>query len=147
MLLGTWLSGFELEIATSLEDRDWQTDTVEEKSWGRAAERHGIFAIERVPFGVMLCVNMQTSFLHPPFGFALFYLRGVAPKEVKSSDIYWGAMPWIGLQAIMVVLVIAFPVTVTGLLDTPLKVDLDKIKIEVPEIEPPPPLDFGQPKQ
>jgi hypothetical protein len=53
-------------------------------------------------FGVMLCVNMQTSFLHPPFGFALFYLRGVAPKEVKSSDIYWGALPWIGLQLIMV---------------------------------------------
>ena len=49
-------------------------------------------------FGVMLCVNMQTSFLHPPFGFALFYLRGVAPREVKSSDIYWGAVPWIGLQ-------------------------------------------------
>src|SRR5205807_2031265 len=65
-------------------------------------------------FGVMLCVNMQTSFLHPPFGFALFYLRGVAPKEVKSSDIYWGAMPWIGLQAIMVVLVIAFPITVAA---------------------------------
>ena len=60
-------------------------------------------------FGVMLCVNMQTSFLHPPFGFALFYLRGVAPKEVKSSDIYWGAVPWIGLQAIMVAIVIAFP--------------------------------------
>ena len=60
-------------------------------------------------FGVMLCVNMQTSFLHPPFGFALFYLRGVAPREVKSSDIYWGAVPWIGLQVIMVVLVIAFP--------------------------------------
>ena len=50
-------------------------------------------------FGVMLCVNMQTSFLHPPFGFALFYLRGVAPKEVKSSDIYWGAVPWIGPAA------------------------------------------------
>jgi TRAP-type mannitol/chloroaromatic compound transport system permease large subunit len=63
-------------------------------------------------FGVMLCVNMQTSFLHPPFGFALFYLRGVAPKEVKSSDIYWGAIPWIGLQMIMVVLVITFPITV-----------------------------------
>jgi TRAP-type C4-dicarboxylate transport system permease large subunit len=46
-------------------------------------------------FGVMLCVNMQTSFMHPPFGFALFYLRGVAPKEVKSSDIYWGALPWV----------------------------------------------------
>ena len=94
-------------------------------------------------FGVMLCVNMQTSFLHPPFGFALFYLRGVAPKEVKSSDIYWGAMPWVGLQAIMVVLVIAFPVTVTGLLDKPLNVDLNKVKIEVPQIELPP-LDFGR---
>ncbi len=97
-------------------------------------------------FGVMICVNMQTSFLHPPFGFALFYLRGVAPKEVKSSDIYWGAMPWIGLQAIMVLLVIVFPWTVTGLLDKPLDVDLDKVKIEVPQIELPP-LDFGQPKQ
>jgi TRAP-type mannitol/chloroaromatic compound transport system permease large subunit len=95
-------------------------------------------------FGVMLCVNMQTSFLHPPFGFALFYLRGVAPKEVKSSDIYWGAVPWIGLQAIMVILVIAFPITVTGLLDKPLNVDLNKVKIEVPEIELPP-LDFGPP--
>jgi tripartite ATP-independent transporter DctM subunit len=95
-------------------------------------------------FGVMLCVNMQTSFLHPPFGFALFYLRGVAPKEVKSSDIYWGAVPWIGLQMIMVVLVIAFPVTVTGLLDKPLNVDLSKVKIEVPMIDLPP-LDFGPP--
>jgi TRAP-type mannitol/chloroaromatic compound transport system permease large subunit len=95
-------------------------------------------------FGVMLCVNMQTSFLHPPFGFALFYLRGVAPKEVKSSDIYWGAMPWIGLQAIMVILVIAFPITVTGLLDKPVNVDLNKIKIDVPQIELPP-LDFGPP--
>jgi len=97
-------------------------------------------------FGVMLCVNMQTSFLHPPFGFALFYLRGVAPKEVKSSDIYWGALPWIGLQLIMVAVVIAFPVVVTGLLDKPLDVDLSKVKIEVPQIELPP-LDFGQPKQ
>jgi TRAP-type mannitol/chloroaromatic compound transport system permease large subunit len=97
-------------------------------------------------FGVMLCVNMQTSFLHPPFGFALFYLRGVAPKEVKSSDIYWGAMPWIGLQAIMVLIVIAFPWTVTGLLDKPVDIDLNKVKIEVPQIDLPP-LDFGQPKQ
>jgi tripartite ATP-independent transporter DctM subunit len=70
-------------------------------------------------FGVMLCVNMQTSFMHPPFGFALFYLRGVAPKEVKSSDIYWGALPWVGLQLIMVVVVIAFPALVTTLLDKP----------------------------
>jgi tripartite ATP-independent transporter DctM subunit len=70
-------------------------------------------------FGVMLCVNMQTSFMHPPFGFALFYLRGVAPKEVKSSDIYWGALPWVALQLIMVVVVAAFPALVTTLLDKP----------------------------
>jgi tripartite ATP-independent transporter DctM subunit len=70
-------------------------------------------------FGVMLCVNIQTSFMHPPFGFALFYLRGVAPKEVKSSDIYWGALPWVGLQLIMVAVVIAFPALVTTLLDKP----------------------------
>jgi TRAP-type C4-dicarboxylate transport system permease large subunit len=95
-------------------------------------------------FGVMLCVNMQTSFMHPPFGFALFYLRGVAPKEVKSSDIYWGALPWVGLQAVMVILVIAFPVFVTGLLDKPVNVDLNKIKIDVPQIDLPP-LDFGPP--
>ncbi len=70
-------------------------------------------------FGVMLCVNMQTSFMHPPFGFALFYLRGVAPKEVKSSDIYWGALPWVGLQLVMVVVVMAFPALVTTFLDKP----------------------------
>ena len=46
--------------------------------------------------------NMQTSFMHPPFGFALFYLRGIAPTEVKSSDIYWGAIPWVVLQLILV---------------------------------------------
>ena len=70
-------------------------------------------------FGVMLCVNMQTSFMHPPFGFALFYLRGVAPKEVKSGDIYWGALPWVVLQLVMVVLVMAFPAMVTTFLDKP----------------------------
>jgi len=64
-------------------------------------------------------VKMQTSFMHPPFGFALFYLRGVAPKEVKSSDIYWGALPWVALQLIMVVVVAAFPALVTTLLDKP----------------------------
>jgi TRAP-type mannitol/chloroaromatic compound transport system permease large subunit len=93
-------------------------------------------------FGVMICVNMQTSFLHPPFGFALFYLRGVAPREVKSSDIYWGAVPWIGLQIIMVVLVIAFPATVTSLLGKAAAVDLNKIKIEIPTIDVAP-LDLG----
>src|SRR5205814_1498423 len=54
--------------------------------------------IDLIWFGVLLCVNMQTSFMHPPFGFALFYLRGIAPKEVKSSQIYWGAIPWVVLQ-------------------------------------------------
>jgi len=93
-------------------------------------------------FGVILCVNMQTSFMHPPFGFALFYLRGVAPKEVKSSDIYWGAIPWVILQLIMVAIVIAFPITVTALLDAPSDVDASKVRIELQpseEPEPPPP--------
>src|SRR6187397_3379545 len=58
--------------------------------------------IDLIWFGVLLGANMQTSFMHPPFGFALFYLRGVAPKEVKSSDIYWGAVPWVVLQLILV---------------------------------------------
>ena len=82
-------------------------------------------------FGVMLCVNLQTSFMHPPFGFALFYLRGVAPKEVKSSDIYWGALPFVGLQLVLVALVIAFPKQVTMFLDEPVKLDLNTIKIEL----------------
>ena len=92
-------------------------------------------------FGVMLCVNMQTSFMHPPFGFALFYLRGVAPKEVKSSDIYWGALPWVGLQLIMVALVIAFPITVTILLAPPSKVDPKKIELNI-TLPDAPPLDL-----
>ncbi len=82
-------------------------------------------------FGVMLCVNLQTSFMHPPFGFALFYLRGVAPKEVKSADIYWGAIPWVLLQLVMVGLVIAFPIMVTGLLDGPSQVDPNTVKIDI----------------
>jgi TRAP-type mannitol/chloroaromatic compound transport system permease large subunit len=90
----------------------------------------------------MLCVNMQTSFMHPPFGFALFYLRGVAPKEVKSSDIYWGALPWVGLQLIMVALVIAFPITVTILLDKGPKVDPKKIELNITLPDEPPPLNL-----
>jgi len=65
--------------------------------------------IDLVWFGVLLGVNMQTSFMHPPFGFALFYLRSVAPKEVKTSDIYWGAVPFVLIQIVMIVLVLAFP--------------------------------------
>ena len=65
--------------------------------------------IDLVWFGVLLGVNMQTSFMHPPFGFALFYLRSVAPKTVKTSDIYWGAVPFVLIQILMIALVIAFP--------------------------------------
>ena len=73
---------------------------------GPVAEKMGI---DLIWFGVLLSVNMQTSFMHPPFGFALFYLRSVAPKKVKTSDIYWGAVPFVGIQVIMVALIIAFP--------------------------------------
>jgi TRAP-type mannitol/chloroaromatic compound transport system permease large subunit len=93
-------------------------------------------------FGVILCVNMQTSFMHPPFGFALFYLRSVAPKEVKSSDIYWGSVPWVLLQLVMVGLVIFFPKIVTITLDKPSGIDPNKVKIEIqaPSEEEPPPI-------
>ncbi len=65
--------------------------------------------IDLIWFGILLGINMQTSFMHPPFGFALFYLRSVAPKEVKTSQIYWGAIPFVIVQIIMVVIVLAFP--------------------------------------
>jgi tripartite ATP-independent transporter DctM subunit len=70
------------------------------------AEKLGI---DLVWFGVLLAVNMQTSFMHPPFGFALFYLRSVAPPQVRTSQIYWGAIPFLGIQLTMVALIIAFP--------------------------------------
>jgi len=70
--------------------------------------------IDLVWFGVLLGVNMQTSFLHPPFGFSLFYLRSVAPKEIKTMDIYWGAIPFVCIQVIMIAIVIAFPGIVTS---------------------------------
>ncbi len=60
-------------------------------------------------FGVILAMNMQTSFMHPPFGFSLFYLKSVAPKEVTTKDIYYGATPFLILQIVMVVILIAFP--------------------------------------
>jgi len=65
--------------------------------------------IDLVWFGVLIAVNMQTSFMHPPFGFALFYLRSVAPPAVKTSQIYWGAVPFVCIQLVMVALIIAFP--------------------------------------
>jgi len=65
--------------------------------------------IDLVWFGVLIGVNMQTSFMHPPFGFALFYLRSVAPPSIKSSDIVLGSIPWVIIMLIMVGLVITFP--------------------------------------
>ncbi|MEO7009386.1 MAG: TRAP transporter large permease subunit, partial [Caldimonas sp.] len=90
-------------------------------------------------FGVLLAVNMQTSFMHPPFGFALFYLRSVAPVEdyddkitgkrlrkVTTGEIYRGAIPFVLIQVVMVALLITFPKLVTGGLDAPQKIDVDK---------------------
>jgi TRAP-type C4-dicarboxylate transport system permease large subunit len=91
--------------------------------------------IDLVWFGVLLCVNMQTSFMHPPFGFALFYLRSIAPKEVKSSDIYWGAIPWVVLQVIMVAILIYWPGLVTAFLDKPSDIDPTKVQINMPSEE------------
>jgi tripartite ATP-independent transporter DctM subunit len=91
--------------------------------------------IDLVWFGVLICVVMQTSFMHPPFGFALFYLRGIAPPEVKSRDIYLGALPWVGLQLLMAGIVILWPSLVTGWLDKKIEVDYDKVKILLPPRE------------
>lgn len=108
---------------------------------GPVAEKMGI---DLIWFGVLLGVNMQTSFMHPPFGFALFYLRSVAPgKEytdkvtkkqiapVTTMQIYWGAVPFVVIQIIMVGLIIAFPGIVSSGLDKTEKVDLDKVVLEV----------------
>ncbi len=89
---------------------------------GPVAEKMGI---DLIWFGVLLSVNMQTSFMHPPFGFALFYLRSVAPKKVKTSDIYWGAVPFVGIQVIMVALIIAFPSMITVANKTDMKEQIE----------------------
>ena len=128
---------------------------------GPVAEKLGVNLIW---FGVLLGVNMQTSFMHPPFGFALFYLRSVAPAReyvdkltgrltapVTTAQIYWGAVPFVAIQVIMVAIVIAFPRLVTGNLEE-LKVDPSKVQIIVPtpdyeqqELEQAPPPDFSAP--
>lgn len=90
--------------------------------------------IDLIWFGVLLCVNMQTSFMHPPFGFALFYLRGIAPPEVKSSDIYLGAIPWVAMQLILVTIVIFWPASVTYWLEKNTLGDSSKQKIEIQNI-------------
>jgi tripartite ATP-independent transporter DctM subunit len=91
--------------------------------------------IDLVWFGILLGVNMQTSFMHPPFGFALFYLRGIAPPEVRSRDIYWGAVPWVVLQLVMVGIVIAWPELVTGMIAAGPTIDPAAIEFDLPALE------------
>jgi TRAP-type mannitol/chloroaromatic compound transport system permease large subunit len=104
---------------------------------GPAADKLGI---DLIWFGVLLAVNMQTSFMHPPFGFSLFYFRSVAPAKeyidrvtkkmtapVTTGQIYWGAIPFVLIQLVMVGLVIAFPQMVMVYKDEVKKIDPSKI--------------------
>ena len=115
---------------------------------GPAADHLGI---DLIWFGVILGVNMQTSFMHPPFGFALFYLRSVAPREpfldrvtgkltqgVTTGQIYWGAVPFVLIQLIMVITVIIVPSMVTHYRSGLTQMDPNKVKIEVPQLDLPP---------
>jgi TRAP-type mannitol/chloroaromatic compound transport system permease large subunit len=104
---------------------------------GPVADKLGI---DLIWFGVLLCVNMQTSFMHPPFGFALFYLRGIADslfkegriqKPIASSDIYMGAIPWVLMQLLLVGIVIFVPQSVTLLVPKPAVVDVDQVTIDL----------------
>ncbi|MEH0165474.1 TRAP transporter large permease [Roseateles microcysteis] len=112
------------------------------------AEKLGI---DLIWFGVLLGVNMQTSFMHPPFGFALFYLRSVAPlsdyidrltgkkvERVTTGQIYWGAVPFVLIQIVMVGLIIAFPGIVSSGLDKKEVYDMDKVQREMEANMPPP---------
>lgn len=105
---------------------------------GPVADKMGI---DLIWFGVLLAVNMQTSFMHPPFGFALFYLRSVAPKDdyydrvtgklipkVTTGQIYWGSVPFICIQVAMVTAVMLFPGMVTHYKDNAVTVDPSTIK-------------------
>ncbi|MGB3560098.1 MAG: TRAP transporter large permease subunit [Geitlerinemataceae cyanobacterium] len=73
------------------------------------------FGLDMVWYGILLGVNLQTSFLTPPFGFALFYLKGIAPPEVSTGDIYRGVVPFICLQVLILVVIIVFPQVVNFL--------------------------------
>ena len=108
---------------------------------GPVADKMGI---DLVWFGILIAVNMQTSFMHPPFGLALFYLRSVAPHDsfkdrltgrviegVKTSQIYWGSVPFIIIQIAMVLIVMSFPGLVMHYKDGETKVDPSTVKIEV----------------
>jgi len=108
---------------------------------GPVADKMGI---DLIWFGVILAVNMQTSFMHPPFGFALFYLRSVAPKDayrdkvtgqriepVTTGQIYWGSVPFIVIQLVMVVAVMVFPGIVMHYKSGVSTVDPSTVKIEI----------------
>lgn len=81
-----------------------------------AAQELGITGDAMIWFGVMIAMNLQTSFLTPPFGFALFYLRTVTPEEVPTSTIYRGVLPFIAIQVVGLAVVVIFPEIVTALL-------------------------------
>jgi TRAP-type mannitol/chloroaromatic compound transport system permease large subunit len=113
---------------------------------GPVADKLGI---DLIWFGVLLGVNMQTSFMHPPFGFALFYLRSVAPAKeyvdkltrkrtapVTTGQIYWGAVPFVLIQVIMIGLVIMLPQMVMVYKGGESAVDPSKVLIELPPTEP-----------
>ena len=121
---------------------------------GPVAEKLGI---DLIWFGVLLAINMQTSFMHPPFGFALFYLRSVAPAKeymdkvtkkmiapVTTTQIYWGAIPFLCIQILMVALVITFPGIVSSGLDKAEVYDLDKVRLEM-EANMPAPMEQADP--
>ncbi len=104
--------------------------------------------IDLIWFGVLLGINMQTSFMHPPFGFALFYLRSVAPRQpykdrvtgaklapVTTGQIYWGAVPFVAIQLVMVALAITFPAMIMHYKGTGPAVNPDTIEIQVPTDE------------
>ena len=112
--------------------------------------------IDLIWFGVILAVNMQTSFMHPPFGFALFFLRSVAPRGpytdkvtgarlagVTTGQIYWGATPFVVIQVVMIGVVIAFPGLVMHYKPAP--VDMSKVEIKVPGFTPMAPAAPGTP--
>ena len=131
---------------------------------GPAADKLGI---DLIWLGVMLGVNMQTSFMHPPFGFALFYLRSVAAKvpyldrvtgkrmePITTGQIYYGAIPFVIIQCIMVALVILFPGMVTHYKSSGTKVDPAAVQQQLDNLQglgagpgdDAPPIDLGPPK-
>jgi TRAP-type mannitol/chloroaromatic compound transport system permease large subunit len=71
--------------------------------------------VDPIWLGIMIAINLQTSFLTPPFGFALFYLRGVAPDSISTKSIYIGALPFVLIQLIVLILLAYFPAIVTWL--------------------------------